>query len=132
MGILEEAKTIASAVQEINNLELYKRVLALHSDIIAIVEENKRLHEENTNLRGNLATRARMAFKPPFFFQDGDETPFCAPCWESKNLAAHLVHAFENEERTRWECPTCKYSLNVHKVAGNPMFRYRGPTGSYT
>ncbi len=34
MGILDNAKEVANAVQEIHNLELYQRVLALHSDII--------------------------------------------------------------------------------------------------
>jgi hypothetical protein len=34
MGILDNAKQVAKAVEEIHNLELYQRVLGLHSDII--------------------------------------------------------------------------------------------------
>jgi len=40
MGILDNAKQVANAVEEIHNLELYQRVLGLHSDIIELVEEN--------------------------------------------------------------------------------------------
>ena len=51
MSILDNAKEVAKAVQQIQNLELYQRVLALHSDIIELVEENKRLRDENEDLR---------------------------------------------------------------------------------
>jgi hypothetical protein len=40
MGILDNARQVAKAVEEIHNLELYQRVLGLHSDIIELVEEN--------------------------------------------------------------------------------------------
>ena len=39
MGILDNAKEVAKAVQELHNSELYQRVLGLHSDIIELVEE---------------------------------------------------------------------------------------------
>jgi hypothetical protein len=48
MGILDNAKQVAKAVEEIHNLELYQRVLGLHSDIIELVEENN-------HLRGKIA-----------------------------------------------------------------------------
>jgi regulator of replication initiation timing len=51
MGILDNAKQVAKAVEEIHNLELYQRVLGLHSDIIELVEENNRLRAENAELR---------------------------------------------------------------------------------
>src|SRR5215470_14964008 len=77
MGILDNAKQVAKAVEEIHNLELYQRVLSLHSDIIELVEENNRFRDENKDLKATLALTREMIFKPPFFYQEGDPTPFC-------------------------------------------------------
>ncbi|MGE0406947.1 MAG: hypothetical protein AB7O65_11660 [Candidatus Korobacteraceae bacterium] len=108
MGILENAKQVASAVQEINNLELYQRVLNLRTDILDLVEENKRLHDENDQLKRTLAVRAQMIFKEPFYYQDGDATPFCPACWEVQQTTVHVVMRYRNETETRWDCPGCK------------------------
>ena len=103
MGILDSAKQVANAVQEIHNLELYERVLGLHSDIIELVEENNRLRDENKELLKTLSIKQLMTFREPFYYQDGDETPYCPACWEIKNTPVHVI--------TRWDksdCPVCK------------------------
>jgi regulator of replication initiation timing len=58
MGILDNAKQVAKAVEEIHNLELYQRVISLHSDIIELVEQNNGLRDENKELKRN-----RRAYK---------------------------------------------------------------------
>ena len=110
MGILDNAKGVANAVHEIHNLELYQRVLSLHSDIIEIVEENNRLREENKDLKTKLTLQKQMVFNEPFYFQEGDRTPYCPACWEGVLRAVHVVFIFENNDYTRWDCPNCKQS----------------------
>ena len=66
MSILENAKEVAKAVQEIHNLELYQRVLNLHSDIIELVEENNRLRDENKELSKTVALKQAMQRIPLF------------------------------------------------------------------
>jgi regulator of replication initiation timing len=83
LSILDNAREVAKAVHEINNLELYQRVLNLHSDIIALVEENNRLRDENKDLTKTISLKQAMQFKEPFYYQEGDQTPFCSSCWES-------------------------------------------------
>ena len=109
MGILEDAKQVASAVHEINNLELYQRVLNLRTDILDLVEDNKRLHDENADLKRTLATREQMKFSEPFYYQDDDRTPFCPACWETKQTAVHAFMVCRTETDTRWDCPSCKH-----------------------
>ena len=92
MGILDNAKQVAKAVEEIHNLELYQRVLNLHSDIIELVEENNRLRAENEEVHKTLRLRKKMEFKEPFYYQEGDETPFCPSCMESNDLARDSSH----------------------------------------
>jgi len=66
MSILDNAKGVADAVHEIKNLELYgRRVLNLHSDIVALVEENIRLRDENKELKDALRFKGEMKFEKP-------------------------------------------------------------------
>ena len=68
MGILDNAKQVAKAVEEIHNLELYQRVLNLHSDIIELVEENNRLRDENKELAKTVSLKQTMKFKGAVLF----------------------------------------------------------------
>lgn len=114
MGILDNAKEVAKAVQEINNLELYQRVLSLHSDIIEIVEKNNRLREENKDLKTKLTLQKKMVFNEPFYFQEADQTPYCPACWEGSLRPIHVVFIFGNGS-TRWDCPNCNQTYLVEK-----------------
>jgi regulator of replication initiation timing len=118
MGILDNAKEVARAVEEIHNLELYKRVLSLHSDIIALVEENIRLRDENKELAKTVALKKAMNFVAPFFYQEGDKTPYCPSCWEAKQQAIHVIFNHVSDDYTRWDCPSCQHMYLDKKGAG--------------
>ena len=115
MGILDNAIEVAKAVQEIHNLELYQRVLNLHSDIIALVEENTRLRDENKELTKTVRLKQEMIFKEPFYYCEGDETPHCPACWESKDRVVHVTFVFDGTDATRWDCPSCQQTYMVVK-----------------
>jgi regulator of replication initiation timing len=66
MSILDNAKGIASAIQKINNPDLCKRVLALYSDIVGLVEENIHLRDENHELKEKIRLKGVMKFQEPF------------------------------------------------------------------
>jgi len=120
MGILDNAKQVAEAVHEIHNLELYQRVLSLHSDIIALVEDNNQLRGKVTELQNTLTLQEKMTHKPPFYFQEGDPTPFCQPCWEANKLAVHVIFSHDSVYETRWDCPTCKQMFLIRKNVPRP------------
>jgi regulator of replication initiation timing len=50
MGILDTAKDVITLVQKADNLELVKQVLALQTDIMKMMEENRGLKEGNREL----------------------------------------------------------------------------------
>ncbi|SRR5258706_15236216 len=131
MGILDNAKQVAKAVEEIHNLELYQRVLNLHSDIIELVEENNRLRDENKELAKTVSLKQKMSFKEPFYYQDGDQTPFCPACWESRNTPVHVLFGYNGQEETRWDCPSCKHMYLIPKNRGRrtPQFESGGGGG---
>jgi hypothetical protein len=90
MGILDNAKEVAKAVQEIHNLELYQRVLALHSDIIELVDQNNQLRNENAELKKqqDISSRIFPVQHPRLcYYLKGDDHskedgPFCNTCWD--------------------------------------------------
>lgn len=107
MSLLDNAKEVANAVHEIKNLELYSKVLDLNRGIMDLIEDNRKLHAENVELNQKLQLREKMIFKEPFYFQDGDETPFCSVCWEDKKSAIHLKFVDQRSDGRQWNCPAC-------------------------
>ena len=60
MSILDKAKGVAEAAHQINNPELYQRVLELNSDINGIVEDNIALRSENADLKKKLEIKSNQ------------------------------------------------------------------------
>ena len=115
MGIIDNAKEVANAVHEIKNLELYAKVLDLHKGIMDLVEENRNLHTEVVDLKKKFQLKEKMAFKEPFWYQEGDQTPHCPACWEDKHSPNHLVFTANREDAIYWNCPVCKHHYTVPK-----------------
>ncbi len=116
MGILDNAKQVAKAVEEIHNLELYQRVLGLHSDIIELVEENNRLRAENADLRKQEDIQSRLRLgndrRTHVYFlhkKDGEreDGPFCTVCWD---IDRKLVRPFyyTSESGSGYICEYCR------------------------
>ena len=112
MSILDNAEDVAKAVHEINNLDLYQRVLNLHSDIIELVEENNRLRMEIGELKKKVEIKGKLKpimNKDLIYYLisdrgDPDEGPFCPTCWD---VDGKLVRVFPYGDGTH----TCNYCL---------------------
>jgi len=52
--------------------------------------------------------KAKLSYKPPFYFQEGDSVPFCPRCYEKETIAVHLFAGVNREDLVRWDCPECK------------------------
>lgn len=63
MGILDTAKDVITLVQKADNLELVKQVLALQSDIMKMMDENRSLKDENRALQAQLHTKQNLIFR---------------------------------------------------------------------
>jgi len=123
MSIIDNAKEVANAVHEIKNLELYGRVLNLNAGIMDLVEENRQLKAKVEGLEKAVALRAKMKFEEPFYFQEGDKTPFCPACFEGKETAAvHVVFRYTSPDNTQtWECPVCENEYKPNKSRSAPQ-----------
>jgi hypothetical protein len=77
--------------------------------------KNIQVEKQNEEMQEKLKLRIKMTFKEPFFYQEGDKTPFCPSCWESKDTAVHLVFLANRRDAIVWDCPTRKTRYPVQK-----------------
>lgn len=111
MGIIDDARNVADLVKKLGNIDLYEKIIDLRGQILEITEEKLALQDKVKQLEACLNLRKNMSFKEPFYYQEGDRTPYCPRCFEKDQHTIHVVMAFSNSERTRWDCPECKQML---------------------
>lgn len=117
MGVLDEVKSIAKTVQQIDNIELYRKILDLQAQIMDLLEDNSKLKEEITDLKKKLSIQQGLVFQDDAYWLPksgtGQEGPFCSNCWDVRNQLVRM-HFCSNREYS--ECPTCKKSIKIHRV----------------
>jgi hypothetical protein len=118
MSIINTAKEIVDLVRKIENVDLLHKVVDLQGEIVELASQKLELEEENKELNKSLCLKAKMVWRKPFYYCDGDNDPYCPHCWESDKAAIHLKEIFRNTHSDRWDCPKCKEMYSVEK--GNP------------
>ncbi|MEK0336567.1 MAG: hypothetical protein QQN41_03930 [Nitrosopumilus sp.] len=110
MGIYENIKDLVKIVKDLDNIELYGKLLDLQGQVNNLNQENISKTERIKELEDLLSVSGKMNFQSPFYYLDGDEIPFCPRCWESNKKAIHLLGTPHRSQ----ECPECnnKYILD--------------------
>lgn len=108
MGILDPAKDVITLVQKADNLDLVKQVLALQSDIMKMMEENRELKDENRALQEQLRVKQALVFHDNKYWlpkEDGTEDgPFCSACQDADG---RLVRLTAGATRGTFYCQVC-------------------------
>ena len=107
MGIVENAKEIADLIKKYDNIELYRKIVELEGDIIELTRQIRSLEEKNEELEKKLSLSKKMKYKKPFYFQGGDEAPFCPLCYEREEKPIHLLGPEKWDDKQRYNCPSC-------------------------
>jgi hypothetical protein len=113
MGVIENMKDIAELVKKAGDIDLYRKIVESEGQVVDLTRENRRLEEKVQQLEKTLALRGKMTFKEPFWYQEGDETPLCSACHETKDKSVHLKRVSEN----RWDCPSCNQMYPLKRDA---------------
>ena len=110
MDPLNTLKKIRKIIRTTTDRELVRLILELQKEVFAIESHNLELASELASLKQQLELPARMHARPPsdYYFQDGDDMPFCPKCWESSGDAIHLQEPVRSGGRIRRECRACK------------------------
>jgi hypothetical protein len=120
VGLIENIKEVADVIKKAGDVDLYRKIVESEGEIIELTRENRRLEEKVQELEKKLALRGVMHFKEPFYCQEGDQTPYCPACWETKQVAVHVTLIYDEPIETRWDCPHCKQMYLIRKHVGRP------------
>ena len=116
MGIVENIKDAADLAKKVGDLELYRKIVHLEGEVMDLTREKRQAEQKIEELQKQVALKAKMAFKEPFYYQDGDAVPFCPRCYERDAQAVHLFFKFDSGGEARWDCPDCKQMYLIRRT----------------
>lgn len=128
VGILDKAVSITQKLAN-NSDELDKATLKLELANLMVELANAKIEaittqtllfdaeQKNKHLEEQLVDKSTFVFKPPLYWKEGDETPFCPRCYEGDNKKHHLrsvvhdgVPGYGIKPTNNWSCMHCKFS----------------------
>lgn len=97
-------KSISELIKKYNDLDLMGKIIKLQSEVYE-------LQTDNLALRRQLEEQTKMQMKGPYgyFYQEGDEVPFCPKCWEGEHKAIHLPNPEDYGISRDRICRVCKH-----------------------
>lgn len=124
MGIIENAKEAVKLVQQIDNIDLYRKILDLQSEAIELTEELKKKDEIIAQLKDALDLKGKFIYRDSaYYITDENEKiidgPFCTKCFDVDHVKCRLVS--DNKE-PQVICPNCKVSFS-----SKPLYHYLRP-----
>lgn len=112
MGILDEIKSVAKTIRQIDNIELYQKVLNLQSEIMELLEENSKLKRELGLLKDKFKIKESLKFEHDAYWIEEAGTakdgPFCSNCWDTHQSLVNMISSFNPEFA---HCPNCKTEI---------------------
>lgn len=110
-SVREQAKTSKDSTLKENISKLYDDLLDLKAVILRLTEE--------VNALKAVRQQKPMVFRAPFYYQEGDLTPFCPACFEGEEgRAAHLT-----KDAQGWmHCVICKNTFYDDGAGNGPAF----------
>lgn len=107
MGIIEQAKELVKLTQDLQDAELYRKIVTLQGEIFELHDTNQTLRERVRELEDQLALRERLVFEQNFYWiKDGDklEGPYCPRCYDKEQALRRMLSLLDDR---CLGCPTC-------------------------
>lgn len=108
MGILDEMKEVGDLIKKAGDIELYRRIVKLEGEVTELTRDKRRGEEKIEELERALKFKGELTFTEPFYWLEGDKTPYCPVCWEDKHKAIHVHFHNSHNAIQYWDCPNCK------------------------
>ena len=116
MGAIDNVKEIVKIVGKLDNIDLYRKILDLQSEVMALTQANQELTGKVRELDEKLLQVDKMTFRFPFYYAEGDDVPYCPRCWEGNKKAIHYPEPLIGEFGPIYTCLECKSRI-VHPRA---------------
>ena len=116
MGVADDLKDAAELLRRAGQAELYNKISAVEDEVRELLRGKRRLEDRVEELEKALRFKEETVFKAPFYYlKQGDQTPYCAPCWEKDKRAVHVVFKSENDSASYWACLASKQDYRIEK-----------------
>jgi hypothetical protein len=129
MGVIDDVKEVGDLIKKYNDIDLNRKIVKLEGEVLDLTRDKRRLESKVEELTAIVQLKQKLLFKPPFWWLEGDETPYCPSCWEGERKSIHVILQFDNEERTRWDCPSCKQHYLIEKDGSQHLAARHTPSG---
>ncbi len=106
--LVDNIREIVTLVQQIGNIDLYKRIVDLQADAVNLEQENLRLREQVANLEKKWEIQEDLAFRDNMYWRSSGEGPYCVPCWDNHRK---LMRMAGNGDL--FHCHTCHYAATT-------------------
>lgn len=94
MAVVETIKEVAKLVQQINNMELYQKILELQVQIRELLDENHASKRRIRELEEGQSIQESLEFRHNMYWRrtaSGEEGPFCSGCWDAHRKLMRLL-----------------------------------------
>ncbi len=106
MSILDNVKELAGLVQKINDLELYRRILDLQSEVMALLDEIQTLKTQKKDLEKKWEIQESLQFRENAYWRESGDGPYCLPCWDKDKKLMRMAG-----DGGMYSCHTCHYGM---------------------
>jgi len=120
MGLIEDAKEAVRLVQEIDNIELYRKILDLQAEAIELMEKLREKDEKIAQLEdiGSVEIRNNFAYR---VINDKISGPYCPRCFSKDRKLVDLLNIRDHA----YVCAICKFILGKDGEGLEPRQRNR-------
>ncbi len=109
MGAVENIREVADLVKKFNDVELNRRILKLEDEVIDLTRHKRRADDKVEELQRALTFKGELKFKDPYYWLEGNPSPYCPGCWDAKRVAVHVVTVTHPMLATQKKCPSCNH-----------------------
>jgi hypothetical protein len=94
MDAVQGIKEIAELVKRANDIPLYEKIVTLQGQVVELAEERLELYQQNEELKRKADLKAKITFRNPYYYEDGDDVPLCPNCYATSEgrIRIHLTH----------------------------------------
>lgn len=108
MSTLDKAKELAGLIKELDDADLYRKIVELEADIVELTSDNKELKEKVSELEKYSNIIDDLTFDPPFYVGGEKSDLYCSHCIEVHSLPVHLIKVAKSEINPKiYSCPMC-------------------------
>lgn len=133
MNPVERVKELALLIKKFGDIELYRKIVELQSEVVKLSTRNLDLEQKCSELETELSRKKKLRHERSLYYADDDPVPFCPHCWETSEK---LVHLFGPQPLSRaggemWECLACNNDYFGHtgrNFEASPSRRRRAHT----